>query len=192
LDLNFNQRGKMSQDLTQTNIRLKQANAFLLHERKMCKHCFVFIVSLLMCVLDMDRVSEKDDQFDTICRLQKEVMWSEKLGEDKASVMETEVEALTMRIRILEEATKRDQTQINALQVECETHKRQLGLSLTENKSIQAKLSQHEDLKSKQEILVESLQAEIMSISVQLAASSRNNALLQTRLAAFQGSNANV
>jgi hypothetical protein len=28
--------GKMAQDLTQTNIRLKQANAFLSHERKMC------------------------------------------------------------------------------------------------------------------------------------------------------------
>ena len=145
-----------------------------------------------MCLLDMDRVTEKDVQFDTICRLQKEVMWSEKLGEDKASTMETEVEALTMRIRILEEASKRDQTQINALQVECETHKRQLGSSLTENKSIQAKLSQHEDLKSKQEILVESLQAEVKTISVQLAASSRNNALLQTRLAAYEGSNANV
>ena len=34
---------------------------------------------------DMDRVAEKDDQFDTICRLQKQAMWSEKLSEEKTS-----------------------------------------------------------------------------------------------------------
>jgi hypothetical protein len=132
----------------------------------------------------MDRVTEKDDQFDTICRLQKQVMWSEKLGEEKISEMETEVEALTMRIRILEEAAKRDQVQINTLQVECESQKRLLSNSLTENKTITAKLSQHEEAHLKQELLMESQQKEMDSLRVQLNASSRNVALLQTRLVA--------
>lgn len=132
----------------------------------------------------MDRVAEKDVQFDTICRLQKQVMWSEKLGEEKTSEMETEIEALTMRIRILEEASKRDQVQINTLQVECETQKRMLGSSSTEIKTISQKLSEREDTNLKQEILIESLEKELDSVKVQLSASSRNIALLQTRLVA--------
>jgi hypothetical protein len=133
---------------------------------------------------DMDRVAEKDDQFDTICRLQKQAMWSEKLSEEKTSEMETEVEALTIRIRILEEASKRDQIQINSLQVECESQKRLLGNSVTEHKATSHKLSQVENANMNQEILIDSLQKEVQSLMLQLSASGRNVALLQARLAA--------
>ncbi len=86
--------------------------------------------------------------------------------------MTSEHEALKMRLRILDEAAKRDQVQINSLQVDCETYKRQLSASIS------ARLSE-KDSATKNEMLVESLQAEVASLQFQLTASGGNNIMLQ-------------
>lgn len=131
---------------------------------------------------DMERVEERDVQFDTICKLEKSMMWSEKLSEDRFLEVSTEVEALNMRARSLEEAAKRDQSQINSLQVEFESQKRQLSACLIENKALVAKVSAGEVAVSNSEILMHSLRSQVESLKAQLSASDRNNALLQTQL----------
>ncbi len=109
-------------------------------------------------------------------------MWSEKLSEDRFLEVSTEVEALNMRARSLEEAAKRDQSQINSLQVEFESQKRQLSACLIENKALVAKVSDGEAAVSNNEILMHSLRSQVESLKAQLSASDRNNALLQTQL----------
>ncbi len=109
-------------------------------------------------------MDEKDVQFDTICRLQKEMMWSEKLAEENILEITSELEALKMRLRILEEAAKRDQTRINSLEVECESYKRQLSASISARQS-------ERDAASKSDQLVETLLAEVMSLKIQLGKS---------------------
>jgi hypothetical protein len=131
---------------------------------------------------DMERVEERDVQFDTICKLEKSMMWSEKLSEDRFLEVSTEVEALNMRARSLEEAAKRDQSQINSLQVEFESQKRQLSTCLIENKALVAKVSEGEAAVSNSEILMHSLRSQVESLKAQLSASDRNNALLRTQL----------
>jgi hypothetical protein len=128
----------------------------------------------------MERVKEKDVQFDTICKLHKDIMWSEKLGEENLLEMASEKEALNMRVRILEEAAKRDQTQINALEVESDSYKRQLGAS------VNLRLSE-KDAAAKQEMLIESLHAEISLLRIQLGDSAKRSSA-KTHFVANHGS----
>lgn len=127
----------------------------------MCTFHVCCYVNIITASSDVERVDEKDVQFDTICRLQKEMMWSEKLAEENILEMTSEVEALKMRLRTLEEAAKRDQTRINSLEVECESHKRQLGASLSARQC-------EREAASKTDQLVETLLAEVMSLKIQL------------------------
>ena len=85
--------------------------------------------------------------------------------------MSSEHDALKMRLRTLEEAAKRDQVQINTLQVECESYKRQLNASVT------ARLSEKEAA-TKNEALIESLQTEVASLQFQLTTCGGNNLML--------------
>jgi hypothetical protein len=114
--------------------------------------------------------------------LEKSMLWAEKLSEDRLLEVSSEVEVLEMRARSLEEGAKRDQSQINNLQVEFESQKRQLSACLTENKALVGKVSEGEVAILNSEMLINSLRLQVESLKTQLHASDRANALLQTQL----------
>jgi hypothetical protein len=131
-------------------------------------------------------VEENEVQFDTICRLQKELMWAAKLEEEKIADLGTEITGLTMQMKRFEDGAKKDETRIEALEKEVDTLKRQLSASTLENKAVQAKLAIKEEAAKKEELLVESMQAEVDSLKKQMSAALSANASLKAKIAAFE------